>query len=91
MASLVFVCETGHTSVLSGSPVPAGYQLPSCQAGYGSWVDVGELVTDAVDLELIGVTPEAITAAFLFGFGAVMSFWWLGYLGGMAKRAVNQA
>lgn len=87
MASLVYICPTGSQSIAAG----LGTETPRCASGQGSWVDVGQLVTEAVDLELIGVTPDAITAAFLFGFGAVTAFWWLGYLGGMAKRAIAQA
>lgn len=33
----------------------------------------------AADFALIGITPESIAAAFGFGFGTIVFFWFLGY------------
>ncbi len=37
--ALVFFCQPGNASTLSGSPVPAGYSLATCRTGEGAWTD----------------------------------------------------
>lgn len=45
--ALVFICDTGFASTISGSPVPAGYVLPSCSSGHGSWQEFESLIPES--------------------------------------------
>lgn len=102
--ALAYICQPGNASTIAGSPIPAGRSAPVCTTGQGVWVDtavtfaedyeaymVANPPTPLDDLELIGVTPGAISASFAFGFGSVVMFWFLGYIGAIALRAVRMA
>lgn len=102
--ALAYICQPGNASTISGSPIPAGRSAPVCTTGQGVWVDtavtfaqdyeaymVANPPTPLDDMAAIGITPEAITASIAFGFGTIVSFWFVGYIGGIGKRAVNQA
>lgn len=102
--SLVYQCQPTYAATMAGSPIPAGRSAPICTTGQGVWVDTSVAFateyeayiaqhppTPIDDLALIGVTPEAVAASIAFGFGTIVSFWFVGYMGGLGKKAVNQA
>lgn len=41
-------------------------------------------------LELIGITPEGIALAMTFGFGFVMTCWFIGFAYSVARQAIAQ-
>lgn len=43
----------------------------------------------AADFAAAGITPDEIQAAFLWGFTSVCTFWGLGYVAGLAKKAIE--
>jgi hypothetical protein len=42
------------------------------------------------EYELIGVTPESILTAMMFGFWFVVFCWFSGYIIGLAKAMINK-
>lgn len=48
-------------------------------------------LVDTVAPELFGITPESITKAYSFGFGAVLMFYLIGYGVGLALGLIKNA
>lgn len=42
-------------------------------------------------LAALGLTPEAVLAAYVFGAGSVVTWWGLGYLIAVASNALSKA
>ena len=42
-------------------------------------------------MALIGITAEQIALVFFWGFGVVTTFWGVGFVTGIAIRAIKQA
>lgn len=88
----VITCTAGFTPAMEVN----GSVRPTCANGSLSVQtitlnEVQEAGDVAAQLELIGVTAPNVTAAFVFGFGAYVAFWALGYLARMAVDAVKAA
>lgn len=47
------------------------------------------LLSLIADAELEPITPTKVMTAFTFGFGTYASFWFLGFKGRMARKAVK--
>lgn len=56
-------------------------------------LDQQQAITElnAQALMALGLTPEAILAAYVFGAGSVVTWWFLGYVIAVATRAMSKA
>ena len=53
-------------------------------------VNAGECCSPE-QLELLGVTPASVMASVAFGMSVVVAMWGIGYVGGLAVRAIREA
>jgi hypothetical protein len=45
----------------------------------------------SAQLELLGVTPASVMSSVAFGMSVVVAMWGIGYVGGLAVRAIREA
>lgn len=48
-------------------------------------------MAEAINPATLGITPESVLAVYGWGFGAVVFFWFLGYVTGVAVDAIKKA
>lgn len=85
MALCVVVNSLGQvvqSTVQPEQPATCSYVLVS-GAEYGAFVNP--------TWEALGITPGAVTQVMLWGFGAILSAWVMGLVGGWAAQAVKNA
>lgn len=82
--ALIWTCPSGSQSIVDDIG-PSSH--PACADGAGAWVEYAEFIP--IDFELIGVTAEQVSSAFIFGFGAVVMAWALGFGVGAVIKAIK--
>lgn len=83
MSLCVTVLPTGEVVEAQQQETPR-----DCYAVLLSGAEFGALTNP--DFEALGITPEAITVVFLWGFGSVISCWVLGLAGSWVTGAIKR-
>lgn len=62
-------------------------EVTPCPEEFTSWVSIAEIV----DFSALGITPELVLKAYVFGAGSVVTWWAAGFVIAVAIKALSKA